>query len=265
MDPKGWTKTQLENWLNSPLTQERKDFDLKVMIPPNDEGKHDLKKDFCGFANGTGGFLFFGVKNDKTIIGIKEDKEFTTKISEIITKHIFPATIKWELYECIATNDDKQYVYVIKIFESLYWQKPHVFFEQKKGLCIPVRENGNKRNITDGAELRRIFLKIDNYYPEYNIHIFNILKELKNQVRPNFSLIESNIISGYKQFLRSSSDEQFIQMIVEIEKIEKAVAASNKNHFSAITEGNVINNDFENSKIVELVDEFISKFGNKLI
>ena len=268
MNPKGWTKTELGEWLKTPLTQERKDFDLKAMIPPNEEGKNDLKRDFCGFANGIGGFVFFGVKNDKKVIGVKEDNDFTTKISEIVTKHIFPTTISWELYECIevdVTKDHKKYVYVIKVHESSYWQKPHIFFREGCGLYIPLRENGNKRNITDGAELRRIFLKTDNYYPEYNTHVLNILRELKNKPRPFLSLADAIIIQGYKSFLRSQSETQYGQIIVEIENIEMAIAESNKKHFSGVADGNPVVTTDQDGKVGKLVDGFISNFGNKII
>lgn len=260
MDPKGWSKENLETWLSSPLTQERKDFDLKAIIPPNPEGKFDLKRDFCGFANGTGGFLFFGVKNDKTIIGIEKDSEFTTKISEIITKHIFPPTINWNLYECIEITETTKYVYVIKICESPYWQKPHSFYEQGEGLCIPLRENGNKRRIFDGAEIRRMFFKFDGYYPEYNVHIFNILAGLKTKVTPNFSLIEMSILQGYKNFLRLSTDAQASEIIANLEKIERAVGTYTVVPNNSI-DGRVISNDSQRSSITDLVDRFLSQFS----
>lgn len=259
MDPKDWTKENLEVWLSSPLIQERKDFDLKAIIPNNPEGKFDLKRDFCGFANGCGGFLFFGVENNKTITGVDEDLEFTTKISEIVSKHIYPPTIDWSLYECIKMVESNKCVYVIKISESPYWQKPHSFYEQNQGLCIPIRENGNKRRVVDGAEIRRMFFKSDGYYPEYNIHIFSILTELKNKVVPSFSLIEMTIIQGYKNFLRLSSDAQASEIVADLEKIERAVGAY-KTISSRIMDGSVINDDSERKNTTDLVDGFISRF-----
>ncbi|MDE2037778.1 MAG: ATP-binding protein [Patescibacteria group bacterium] len=264
MNPRGWTKTELEEWLKNPLTQERKGFDLKAIIPPHDAGKNDLKKDFCGFANGTGGFLFFGIKDDKSIIGINEDNNFTTRISEIVTKHIFPTTILWDLCACIKVDSGKC-VYVIEIIESPYWQKPHVFFRESDGLFIPLRENGNKRNITDGSELRRICLKTDNYYPEYNTHVLNILRELKNKPRPFFSLTDAVIIQGYKSFLRSQSETQYGQILIEIENIEMAVAELNKKHFSGVADGNPIVSADQDGKLGKLVDDFVSNFGRQII
>lgn len=258
-DPKSWDINKLKEWLNSPLTQERRDFDLKEMIPPDTSGKFRLKKDFCGFANSIGGYIFFGIKDDKTILGIDEDLQFTTKINEIVTKHVFPPTIAWNLYHCIQTENSNKYVYIVKISESPYWQKPHSFYEQQQGLRIPLRENGSKRSITDGAEIRRLFFKLDGYYPEYNIHIFNILNDLKTKVVPVFSFVETGILQGYKSFLRSSTDTQASAIIMSLEKIESAVNACNIPLLNN-TDGGVASNDSERRRVIDLVDIFISQY-----
>lgn len=257
-DPKNWTIDRLQEWLKSPLTQERKDFDLKEMIPPDVKGKYRLKKDFCGLANSTGGYIFFGIKDDKTIPGIDEDLQFTTKINEIVTKHIYPPTITWNLHHCIQTDTSNKYVYIVKISESPYWQKPHSFYEQHEGLRIPLRENGSKRSITDGAEIRRLFFKLDRYYPEYNVHIFNILNELKTKAVPVFSFVEISILQGFKSFLRSSTDTQTSTIITSLEEIERAVSACNTPPLST-TDGGVVSNDSVRKRMVDLVDSFISQ------
>lgn len=213
MDPKGWDKIKLKEFLSAPLTQENKNFDLKTMIPGDDKGKLRLKQEFCAYANSKGGFFLFGVDNKKKIVGIDEDTEFSTKISQIVTKHIYPATIQWELYECISLESEDKYIYIVKVFESSYWNKPHVYYKESEGLHIPIRENGDKRDITDGAEIRRIFFKQDNFYPEYGSHILNIFKELKSKARPEFTLIEGTIIQGYKSFLRSSVDSRYSKIV----------------------------------------------------
>jgi len=263
MDPKGWNISKIREWLSSPLTQEDNNFELKAIIPDNDAGKYRLKKEFCGFANQSGGYMFFGIKDDKTIIGMNE-KQFTTKISQILTKHIYPPTIKWKLYECIPLENQEKYIYVAKIFESFFWKKPHVLYTpDKKGLCIPLREQGHLRNVTDGAEIRRIFLNIHGYYPEYNIHVVEILKKIKSKNNPDFSLNERIIIQAFKMYLTANPSKYNIRMIDQIEEIEKIVFDNKRSLSNGIADGQVIGTSPINQKLEQMVDNYISEFGKQ--
>jgi len=266
MDPKGWNITKLKEWLSRPITQEDDHFDLKEKIPNDNDGKSRLKKEFCSFANTSGGFLFFGIDRSKNVVGLDEsDAEFVTKISQIVTSHIFPPTICWELYEYIPLGENNKCVFVIKVFESLYWKKPHVFYKQEEGLCIPLREHGHMRPITDGAEIRRIFFKTDSYYPEYNIHVVEIFKRINGRSMPDFSLNEASIIQGFKSHLRSNSDSQTSQIINAIEEIEKKVAELKKSFLIGVTEGGETSTEANKQELERVVDNFLSDIGNKII
>lgn len=266
MNPKGWNLEKLKEWLSRPLTQEDDHFDLKEKIPDDNDGKCRLKKEFCSFANASGGFFFFGIDRDKNVVGVNEsDDEFTTKLSQIVTAHIFPPTIHWELYEHISLEEDSKCVFIVKVFESVYWRKPHVFYKQEEGLCIPLREHGHMRPITDGAELRRIILKIDSYYPEYNIHVVDIMKQIKSKSLPDFSLIEASIIQGFKSHLRSNPDEQAGRIVNAIEEIERRVADLKKSFLVGVVEGGVTSTETDKQDLERIVDNFLSNIGNKLI
>lgn len=266
MDPKGWNVTKFKEWLSRPLTQEDDSFDLKEMIPSDDDGKYRLKKEFCGYANRTGGFFFFGVKDDKTIIGIDEnDKEFTTKIGQIVITHIFPPTIDWRLYENISLEEQGKCIYVIKVFESVFWKKPHVVYSQNKGLCIPVRESGNLRLLTDGAEIRRVFLNPHGYYPEYNLHVIEILRQIKIKHVPDFNINERIILQAFKSYLRSTNTDKNIQITSGLESIETQVANINRTLLNGVVDGSIVNAETSNQLLEQMIDSFITNWGGKIL
>ena len=66
----------LEQWSEESLLDlldkhffEPENFDYKETLPPkgDDRGKQRLRKALCAFANSSGGFLVFGVKDDNTL------------------------------------------------------------------------------------------------------------------------------------------------------------------------------------------------------
>src|SRR5208283_1498499 len=111
-------------------------------------------KEFCGFANHRGGFLLFGIDRNKRTIGVEKDGEFVTRLGQIITSHVTPATIAWDLHECIDLEVPDRCVYVVKVRESPLGEKPHVFYKEGAGLSIPLRINGSIRYLTRGDEIR---------------------------------------------------------------------------------------------------------------
>ncbi|MEK7129049.1 MAG: ATP-binding protein [Patescibacteria group bacterium] len=192
--------------MNKTSVQENDFFDLKEGLPhPNDtHGKDRLKKEFCAFANCGGGFLFFGVRDDRTAVGLDEDREFTTRTSQIISRHIFPPTINWKLYETIRVGRRRRYIYIIKIEESSYFQKPHIFYKEGDGLVIPVRRNGHLDFIKDGRDIRELVLLDKKFYPEYRTHAKKIIEGMKNSTSVNLSLLEAVIIQELKSFIREN-------------------------------------------------------------
>lgn len=265
-DPRGWDIAKLREILSSPLVQEDGSFELKEMIPTDDSGKYRLKKEFCGYANKSGGLIFFGIKNDKTIVGLQStETEFSTRISQIITSNIYPPTIRWAPYVCIPLEDPSKSVYVVKVFESVFSQKPHSLYSQEKGLCIPLREAGHLRDITNGAEIRKIFLNSEGYYPEYNIHILEILKHIKGQSAPKFTFNEVLIFQAYKSFLRSQATDQLAHIADSIEQIERQVAEMNRVLLNSAAEGAVISTNTQYQILEKMVDDYIAEFGSQII
>src|SRR4051812_40395704 len=63
-----WNLTAIKNILKAGVF-ELDVFDFKECLPPSsdDKGKHRLRKSIAGFANSGGGFLIFGIKDDRSL------------------------------------------------------------------------------------------------------------------------------------------------------------------------------------------------------
>lgn len=249
INPKNWKIDRLRSWLGQMSTQENDFFDFKESLPHSNDtrGKDRLKKEFCAFANCGGGFLFFGIRNDKSITWLEEDGEFSTRVSQIISTNIFPSTIKWSLCKTIRNGRRRRYVYIIKIEESLYFQKPHVFYKEGDGLVIPVRRSGHIDFIKDGRDIRELVLLDRKFYPEYRSHAKKIIENLKNSTTANFSLLEAIIIQELKSFIQENSSnldgaQNLLDSIVAVEQ-----TATQLNQAFGV---NALNNDtdYQNAK-----------------
>jgi len=73
------------------LIAESTDYDFKETVEVN-KPKSWLKS-VSAFANGTGGTLFFGVKNDRTLVGLENSQKSAEKISELIKARIEPIPV----------------------------------------------------------------------------------------------------------------------------------------------------------------------------
>ena len=205
MDPEKWTINKLKSELKKVSTNENNIFEFKKMLPhKNDEkGKNRLRCEFCSFANCHSGFIFFGVDDDKSIAGLIEDKEFEAKLSQIVTKNVFPATIKWNICNIVSLGKNKKYIYIVKVEESLYYEKPHVSYEDKFGVKIPIRRNGHLDYVKDGKYIRALFFQEDRFYPEYAKHVKEIMQKIKNSTNANISLLEIIIFEKIKNYIEA--------------------------------------------------------------
>ena len=67
---------------------ENKSLEFKKEIPKN---RLNLLKTIVGFANGSGGHIYVGVNDDRTVTGIKEEPfDLEEKLSSIIYDSISP-------------------------------------------------------------------------------------------------------------------------------------------------------------------------------
>ncbi len=153
-DIQKWTFTEVKEWLERPSTMEDRDIEFKSQLPSSRDthGKQRLKETFCAFANtkGGGGLVLFGINNDKSIRGIPYDNEFKTKLGQIVNSGITPI-INWDIINILLDVETGRYIYIVAIFESPYYNKPHVSNER-----VFIRYNGEKRAINDGVTLRKL-------------------------------------------------------------------------------------------------------------
>lgn len=268
MNFKGWDINKLRDWLQKSSTQEDDSFDLKEMIPEDESGKTKLKKEFCSFANQRGGFILFGVDNNERIVGVEKDGEFVTRLGQIITTHVTPATIHWDLHECINIESGERCVYIVKIHESPLEEKPHVFFKEGEGLSIPVRINGSMRYLKRGEEIRKLVLSQvgqSTFYLEYGIHVFKILEKIKVQPEPSFTLWETTICQGFKAYWRSKGTDKGNSFVAALEDIERKVSNLRKSIVFASTEGSEPAGVQDIKQLEKAIDSFIDTYQAMII
>jgi len=266
MDPENCTIEQLEKELQEASTTENNIFEFKKMLPDKNDikGKNRLRCEFCSFANCHTGFIFFGIDDHKRIVGLNENKEFGHRLSQIVTRNIFPATIKWNICNVIPLKKSKnsKYVYVVKIKESLYFEKPHVSYENKFGLKIPIRRNGHLDYITDGKEIRALFFQEDKFYPEYSKHVRRILQKIKDSTSMNISLLEIIMLEKIKIYietkpLNTEQDKQNNQILLaSLNRIKDHITNLQQAFGSIITHGSDAYNNVK-SELDSEIDNFL--------
>jgi len=222
MNPEKWTINRLKSELKKVSTNENNIFEFKKMLPHkrDKKGKNRLRCEFCSFANCHSGFIFFGVDDSKSPIGLSEDKEFETKLSQIVTRNIFPSTIKWNICNILPLKKNGKYIYIVKVEESLYYEKPYVSYEDKFGVKIPIRRNGHLDYIKDGKDIRTLFFQEDRFYPEYSKHIKNIMQKIKSSTDAKISLLEITIFEKTKDYIetkpvKTEQDQQNNKVLLE--------------------------------------------------
>lgn len=260
MNFSGWDIKKLRNWLKDPSIQENDTLDWKEKIPADESGKIRLKREFCGFANQKGGFLLFGVNKKKHIVGVEKNDEFGTRLGQIITKHVTPATIEFDIHECIKLKSGGRYVYIIKIHESPLGEKPHVFFKEGEGLSIPLRMNGSLRNLTRGDEIRKLCLNQGAFYREYGTHVIEILENIKIRPEPSFTLWETTICQGFKAYCRSEGTEKGNVFVLALEDIERKATNLKKSIIFASSEGSEPTGVQDREQLEQAIDNFIDKY-----
>jgi predicted HTH transcriptional regulator len=204
MNPEKWTTNQLKSELKKVSTNENNIFEFKKMLPNKKDikGKNRLRCEFCSFANCHNGYIFFGINDNKSAVGLSEDKEFEPKLSQIVTKNIFPPTIKWGVCNILPLKN-KKYIYIIKVEESLYYEKPHFSHENEFGLKIPIRRNGHLDYIKDGRDIRALFFQEDSFYPDYSKHVKAIMQKIKKSTNANISLLEVIMFEKIKDYIKT--------------------------------------------------------------
>ena len=132
--------------LNQP---ESRTLEFKKEIPKN---RQNLLKTIVAFANGTGGNIYVGVNDDRTVTGIKEDPfDLEEQLASIIYDSISP--IPNIFFQTISFKDKT--IFVIKILSGAH--KPYYLkkFGTEEGIFIRVGSTNRHADSQCSDELRR--------------------------------------------------------------------------------------------------------------
>jgi hypothetical protein len=187
---------RLEHWnidaIEHLLSQgyfEPEHFDYKEMLPHrnNKEEKRGLVKDCCAFANSSGGFLIFGVDNDKNkspvnrLVGIDPSVDFPEHFGNYPTK--CRPTVQWAATNPPLGLSNGKKIYVVYIPRS--WNAPHCFEDPDRHGWLSFPKRTNKGN--EDMSYEEIMMSFLQYY-EKRLKLQLLRSELENLKRQSFGL-----------------------------------------------------------------------------
>lgn len=102
-------------------------FDFKLHLPPDEDGKSRVRKTCCAFANSAGGFLIFGVHDNRALspidrlVGIEPSKDFPQHFGNLLRacEPSLPCTFR----NPPLVLDNGKMLHVVQIIRS--WNGPH--------------------------------------------------------------------------------------------------------------------------------------------
>jgi hypothetical protein len=158
-------------------------FDFKEMLPQtkNDVDKIRLSKSCCAFANSAGGFLVFGIKDNKSLppqdrlVGFEPAYDFPEHFGTY-PRNCNPA-IAWDFLNPPLKLDTGNVIHIVEIPRS--WNAPHCFENPGKGSaklrCFTKRTNKGNEDMSY-EEIRMEFLQ----YYEKRLKLQLLKAELQN-------------------------------------------------------------------------------------
>src|SRR2546426_1629565 len=190
-----WTVPVITDLLAKGYT-ETEDFDFKEMLPDrrNDVDKERLTKSCCAFANSNGGFLVFGISDNKTLpvderlVGIPRNPgtEFQVNFGIYPQQKCFPG-VHWIPRNPPIQLDNGNEIHIIYIPKS--WNAPHAFLYSRRGCTgwgFVKRTNTGNQDMSY-EEIRMAFLQ----YYEKRLKLQLLQAELQNTKKHAEELIIS--------------------------------------------------------------------------
>ncbi len=133
----------------SKLIAECSDYDFKVQVER--QRPKSWLKSVSAFANNMGGSLFFGVDNDRKIVGIENPQEVCDFISEKINSKIKPTP----KYELIPQNENGKVVVIVKVYPGT--STPYYY--ESDGIREAYIRSGNESVVAPVHILNELILK----------------------------------------------------------------------------------------------------------
>ena len=142
-------------------------FDFKERLPHKNDcsGKDRLTKACCAFANSNGGFLIFGISDDRSLseegrlLGLDRHIDFPEHFGNY-PKQCMP-NMDWDFKNPSLELENGNRIHIVWIPKS--WEGPHCYSQGNSGLCFPKRTNQGDMAM-DYNEIRISFL---GYYEKY--------------------------------------------------------------------------------------------------
>jgi hypothetical protein len=125
--------------------------------------------------------------------------------------------------------------------------------------------SGYIRELTRGEEIRKLCLDQDAFYPEYGRHVIEILKKIKGQAEPFFTLWETTICQGFKTYWRSTGTEKGPVFVSALEDIEGKVTNLKRTIIFTSTEGSEPTGVQDREQLEQAIDRFIDKYRTMII
>ncbi len=128
---------------------EGKTLEFKKELPKN---RQNLLKTVVAFANGTGGRIYIGVNDDRTVTGIKEEPfDLEEKLSSIIYDSISP--IPNVFFQTVAFEN--KVIFIVRILPGA--NKPYYLKKlgPEDGIFVRIGSTNRKADFQVSAELRR--------------------------------------------------------------------------------------------------------------
>jgi hypothetical protein len=131
----GWTLDVIEGLL-ARKSFESETFDFKSQLPHKSDkaGKLNLRKQCCAFANSEGGFLIYGIADDRTLpatkrlVGMPAVDDFPLNFGDY-PKECIPQ-VYWAFSTLQLPGKHDQLIHVVHLPHS--WRGPHVVADDQK-------------------------------------------------------------------------------------------------------------------------------------
>src|SRR6266700_358171 len=183
-----------------PSYYETEFFDFKEMLPhsKNEPEKTRLYKSCCAFANSSGGFLIFGVKDDRALspkdrlVGIDQTRDLPELFGSY-PKNCNPS-IPWNFLNLPLPLGNGNVIHIFEIPRS--WNAPHSFEVASNGRCFVKRTNKGNEPMSY-EEIRMAFLQ----YYEKRLKLQLLQAELQNTRKHAEELIISPPLNQAKIIL----------------------------------------------------------------
>ena len=219
-------------------------YDNKVMLPhrQDDVATKRLRRTCCAFANSDGGFIVFGISDDRKLaaedrlVGLDANQDFPQEFGNY-PRNCFPS-IEWNFLNPPLSLDSGKVLHVVEIPKS--WKAPHATGDRDQGWRFTKRTNQGNEGMTI-EEVRSGFLGL--YEKRLKLQLLHAeLAALKQNaksayitgedIEDQYSLvsfdvhvIESILADTYSI---TASDSELLQALAQIRQVTRL--ANNKIH-----------------------------------